>query len=87
MFEALLLKALWVVILVSGIPVLAGAISGLTISIIQAATQVQEQSISYLVKVSSVVLTLVVLGPFFANEISSFFQFSIEHLVILGEMP
>jgi len=87
MFEAILIKALWLVLLVSGIPVVAGAASGLIISIIQAATQIQEQSISYVVKVTTVVATLVIFSPWFAEALSDFFKVSMLQIVALGSMP
>lgn len=56
-------EALWIAVKIS-LPVLAvGLAVGLIVSIVQAATQVQESSISFLPKMLAIVLTLTLLMP------------------------
>jgi flagellar biosynthetic protein FliQ len=56
-------EALWIAVKIS-LPVLVvGLAVGLVISILQAATQVQESSISFLPKMLAIVLTLTLLMP------------------------
>lgn len=54
----LTLQALWLVLLLSAPPVLVAAIVGLLVAILQAATQIQEQTFQYALKLLAIVLTL-----------------------------
>lgn len=69
MVEVLFRESLWKVALISGIPLGACVIAGLTVSIVQAATQVQEQSIGFAVKFLSVSGVLLICGGWFGAEI------------------
>lgn len=56
-------EALWIAVKIS-LPVLAiGLAVGLVVSILQAATQVQESSLTFLPKMLAIVLTLALLMP------------------------
>lgn len=56
-------QALWVAIKLSFAPLMIGLLVGVIISIFQAATQVQEQTLTFIPKMAAVVLTLFVLMP------------------------
>ncbi|WP_297712239.1 flagellar biosynthesis protein FliQ [Clostridium sp.] len=65
-------KALITGILVAG-PILAiSLVVGLIISIFQAATQIQEQTLTFLPKVLAIILLLVVGGPWMLNKLVMF---------------
>jgi type III secretion HrpO family protein len=51
-------QALWLVLVLSGPPILAAAVAGLVVAFLQAATQIQEQTFPYAVKFIVVVLAL-----------------------------
>ena len=51
-------QALWLVLLLSAPPIVVAAIVGLVIAFIQAATQLQEQTIQYAAKFFAIVLTI-----------------------------
>jgi flagellar biosynthetic protein FliQ len=54
-------------------PLLLGALAtGLTIGVLQAATQINEMTLSFIPKLLALVITLVVVGPWMLNEIMSF---------------
>ncbi len=54
-------------------PLLLGALAtGLTIGVLQAATQINEMTLSFIPKLLALVVTLVVVGPWMLNEIMSF---------------
>lgn len=56
-------------------PVLIVALAvGLIISILQATTQIQEQTLSFVPKLFGILLTLVLLGNFMLNTLISFTQ-------------
>ena len=64
-------KAFFTIIIVAG-PVLVIALAvGLIISIFQATTQIQEQTLSFVPKIIAVILTLVILGNFMLNKLIS----------------
>ena len=51
-------QALWLVLVLSAPPVLVAALVGLLVAVLQAATQIQEQTIQYALKFFAIVLTL-----------------------------
>ena len=67
------LQDAFLVLLRVGGPVLIIAlVIGLVISIIQATTQIQEQTLSFVPKLFSILLTLVLLGNFMLNTLIAF---------------
>jgi len=51
-------EALWLVLMLSAPPIVAASVVGLIVAFLQAATQLQEQTLTYTVKFLTVVLTL-----------------------------
>ncbi len=51
-------QALWLVLYLAAPPVLAGAVFGLLVAFVQAATQLQEQTFQFAVKLFAIVITL-----------------------------
>lgn len=51
-------EALWLVLILSGPPILAAAAVGLLVAIFQSATQLQEQTLQYTAKFLAIVLSL-----------------------------
>lgn len=51
-------EALWLVLLLSGPPILAASLVGLAIAVFQSATQLQEQTLQYTAKFVAIVLTI-----------------------------
>lgn len=66
----LLRKAIWAMIKAGTYPMLAALIVGLIVSIIQAVTQIQEQTLSFIPKILAVFVTLVFLFPYMFTVIS-----------------
>lgn len=65
-------QAVYVVLLVSA-PILGGSLLiGLVISIIQATTQIQEQTLTFVPKIIVVLVVVVVFGPWMLNILVSF---------------
>lgn len=64
--------AFLVLIRVSGPVLIVTLVIGLVISIIQATTQIQEQTLSFVPKLFAILLTLVLLGNFMLNTLVSF---------------
>ncbi|WP_241649583.1 flagellar biosynthesis protein FliQ [Rosenbergiella collisarenosi] len=55
--------AMKVALLLAAPPLLAALLTGLIISLLQAATQVNEQTLSFIPKIIAVVVTLLIAGP------------------------
>lgn len=67
-------EAVYTVLLISG-PLLIGSILiGLTISIFQATTQIQEQTLTFVPKIVAIFVMIVVLGPWMLNILLAFTQ-------------
>jgi flagellar biosynthetic protein FliQ len=74
---------LWNAMLVAG-PVLAAAlITGLIISVLQVATQLQEMTLSYVPKLFVSALVLMLLGPWMIERIT---QFAIRMIAIIPNL-
>ncbi len=54
----LIREALWLVLVLSAPPIVAASVVGLLVAFLQAATQLQEQTLTYAVKFITVSLTL-----------------------------
>ena len=51
-------EALWLVLLLSGPPILAASVVGLLVAVFQSATQLQEQTLQYTAKFITIVLVI-----------------------------
>ena len=65
-------RALLLILILSGPPIFISMIFGLLISIFQAATQIQEQTLSFTVKLVAVIFTLMFMGGFLSAQIMDF---------------
>jgi flagellar biosynthetic protein FliQ len=65
---------LWTAVLTSGPAVLATVAIGLVMAILQAATQVNDQSVAFAPKAFGIVLALAAGGPFMLTEMIEFTQ-------------
>jgi flagellar biosynthetic protein FliQ len=59
---------------IAGPVLLLGLIIGLLVSIFQAVTSIQEQSLSFIPKVVGVAVLIVVLGPWMLNQLVTYAQ-------------
>lgn len=65
-------KAVETIFLVSAPMLLSGMIIGLIISIFQAATQINEQTLSFIPKLVAVFLTMLIFGPWIIRILTAF---------------
>jgi flagellar biosynthesis protein FliQ len=61
-------EGLMLTLLLSAGPMLASMIIGLVVSIFQATTQIQEQTLSYVPKLTGVFVTIGILGPWILTQ-------------------
>jgi type III secretion protein S len=66
------LEALWLVLLLSAPPVVAASAVGLLVAVVQAATQIQEQTLQFTLKFFAVVLTLFITTSLMAGSLYAF---------------
>ncbi|OOG66643.1 Flagellar biosynthetic protein FliQ [Ensifer sp. M14] len=64
--------AIWTVIVASGPAVLAAMVVGVVIAFIQALTQVQEMTLTFVPKILAVMITVAISAPFIGAQISIF---------------
>ena len=62
-------KALYLVMILSLPPIIVASVVGIVLSLIQAITQLQEQTLAFGVKLLAVGLTLVLMGKWLSGEI------------------
>jgi len=62
-------QALILILILSGPPIVISMIFGLTVAIFQAATQIQEQTLSFTVKLFAVIITIIALGGWLSAQI------------------
>lgn len=65
-------QALLLILILSGPPIIISTILGLFVAIFQAATQIQEQTLSFMVKLFAVMIVLLVLGGWLGAQIMQF---------------
>ena len=72
MIISIIREAFYYIIITVGPLLLVALIVGLTISIFQAATSIQEQTLTFVPKVIVVFLVIVILLPYFMNNMKTF---------------
>ena len=65
-------RTIWITIQMAAPALLAILVTGIIISILQAATQIHEQTMSFVPKVLAMTVALVVFGPFMLRLIMEF---------------
>jgi type III secretion protein S len=71
-FVSLTNDALWLVLILSAPPIVVASVAGLLVAIVQAATQIQEQTLQYTVKFFAIVITLFVTAALLASSLYRF---------------
>ncbi len=71
-FVQLTYDALWLVLILSAPPIVVAAVAGLLVAIVQAATQIQEQTLQYTIKFFAIVLTLFVTASLLGGSLYRF---------------
>jgi flagellar biosynthetic protein FliQ len=62
-------EALWLVALIVGLAVMPSLLVGLLVAMFQAATQINEQTLSFLPRLLVMLLTMIVGGPWLVREL------------------
>lgn len=62
-------QALWMAVMLSAPPLIIATLCGVIVSLIQAVTQIQDQTLPYVVKLIAVALTLTTMGRWIGVEL------------------
>jgi type III secretion protein S len=65
-------QGLLLILILSAPPILISMVFGIIVAIFQAATQIQEQTLSFTIKLVAVTLTLMLMGSWLGGQIMSF---------------
>jgi type III secretion protein S len=65
-------QALLLILILSGPPILISMFVGLFVAVMQAATQIQEQTLSFTVKLIAVIFTILLMGGWLGSQILQF---------------
>ncbi len=65
-------QALMLILILSGPPILVSMVLGLMVAIFQAATQIQEQTLSFTVKLFATILTIILMGGWLGAEVMQY---------------
>jgi type III secretion protein S len=62
-------QGLWLAIVISAPPLLIATLVGVAVSLVQAVTQIQDQTLPYVVKLMAISIVLAMLGRWFGSEL------------------
>lgn len=65
-------NGVWTLLLVAGPLLIIALVLGLLVSIFQATTQIQEQTLAFIPKIVGVLVALIVFGPWMLGQITNF---------------
>jgi type III secretion protein S len=68
----LTIEALWLVLLLSAPPIIAASVVGLLVAIVQAATQLQEQTLQYTLKFFAIVVSIFLTASLVAGSLYTY---------------
>jgi type III secretion protein S len=68
----LTIEAMWLVLLLSAPPVIAASVVGLIVAIVQAATQLQEQTLQYTLKFFAIVVAIFLTAGLVASSLIAY---------------
>ena len=74
-------EALWLTALIVGVLVVPSLLVGLVVAMFQAATQINDQTLSFLPRLMVILLTLIVLGPWLLRQLMEYTQ------TLIGNIP
>ena len=74
-------RAVWVILLTSGPLLIVALVSGLIVSIFQATTQIQEQTLAFVPKIIAVLVAIVFFGPWMLARVTAYATDIFDNLV------
>nr|WP_285848885.1 flagellar biosynthesis protein FliQ [Solibacillus isronensis] len=74
-------NAVFTILIVSGPLLLIALVSGLIVSIFQATTSIQEQTLAFVPKIVAVLVAIIFFGPFMISKMTDYFHDILNNLV------
>jgi flagellar biosynthesis protein FliQ len=74
-------EAIYVIIMTSSPILIISLLVGLVISLIQALTQIQEATLTFVPKILIIYISLIFLGPYIVNKLQIFTDHLIQHII------
>ncbi len=65
-------RAIWVILMASGPLLIIALLTGLSVSIFQATTQIQEQTLAFVPKIIAVLIGIIIFGPWMLSTVTTF---------------
>ncbi len=72
---SILREALWTIMKLAGPLLLTSLVLGLIIAIFQAATQIHEQTLTFVPKILAIALLMILIGPWMMTSLTDFFMY------------
>lgn len=72
MFTRLANDGLWLILILSLLPLLASLVVGLVVSLFQALTQIQEQTLTFVPKIIATILVIMITAGWMMNTLREF---------------
>ena len=79
----LMYQAFYLILMLSMPPILVASIVGIALSLVQAVTQLQEQTLSFGIKLTAVCITMFLTAGWFSQEILRFSKDVFEHFYMI----
>lgn len=76
-------EALWLTAMIVGLMVMPSLLVGLLVAMFQAATQINEQTLSFVPRLLVMLLTLIWAGPWLVRELMEYMQNLIHNIPLL----
>ena len=72
-------------LLVSAPVLLAGLLAGVSVSIFQAATQINDAALAFLPKILATVIALAIFGPWMISEMTTFTEYALQQIPAISQ--
>ena len=76
---------LWTTLLIASPMLIAGLLVGLTVSIIQSVTQINEMTMTFIPKILAVIVALIIFLPWMMNRMLSFTQEMFRFIITISK--
>ena len=76
-------EGLWMTAMIAGVLVVPSLLVGLVVAMFQAATQINEQTLSFLPRLLVMLLTLIWAGPWLVRELMEYTQNLVQNIPLL----
>ena len=83
-FTQLAAEGLWMILILSLFPLLASLIVGLAVSLFQALTQIQEQTLTFVPKIIATILVIIITAGWMLENLKSFAENAFELMLSIS---